>query len=71
MENTAFSQTLTIKHSDEFTDDFDTGSTIDTALDRKEIHQGGRFMKRNFQIEYAGDEQFFIESLDLDLSVGQ
>jgi len=71
MENTAFSQTLTIKHSDEFTDDFDTGSTIDTALDRKEIYQGGRFMKRNFQIEYAGDEQFFIESLDLDLSVGQ
>jgi len=70
MENTAFSQTLTIRHSDESSSDFDAGNIIDTALTRKEIYQGGRFMKRNYQIEYAGDEQFFIESLDVDLSVG-
>jgi len=70
MENTSFSQALTIKHSDEFTDDFDAGNMVDTALDRKDVYQGGRFMKRNYQIEYEGDEQFFIESLDLDLTVG-
>ena len=70
MENTPSTQSLTVKHSDESTNSFDSGNNIDTSLDRKELHQGGRFMKRNYQIEYAGDEQFFIESLDIDVEAG-
>ncbi len=70
MENTATSQSLLIRHSNEATSDFDSGNSVDTSISRKEIHQGGRFMKRNYQIEYSGSEQIFIESLDVDLSVG-
>ena len=70
MENTPSTKSLTVKHSDESTNSFDSGNNIDTSLDRKELHQGGRFMKRNYQIEYAGDEQFFIESLDIDVEAG-
>jgi hypothetical protein len=70
MENTADSQTLTIKHSDEAVSTFDSGNTIDTSLDRKEVYQGGRFTKRNYQLEYSGDEQIFLEALDVDVSAG-
>lgn len=70
MENTDNVQTLTIKHSDEATNNFNTGTGINTTLDRKEVHQGGRFMKRNYQLEYSGDEQIFIEALDVELQAG-
>ena len=70
MESTASSQTLTIKHSDEVTNSFNTGKTIDASKTRKEIRQGGRFIRRNYQLEYSGDEQAFFEALDLDLSKG-
>ena len=70
MEDTLTTQSLTVKHSDESTNNFDSGNNIDTTLVRKELYQGGRFMKRNYQVEYAGDEQFFIESLELDVVVG-
>jgi hypothetical protein len=70
MESTQTSQTLTIKHSNETADDFDTGSTIDTSLTRKEIYAGGRFIQRNYQLEYSGDEQIYIEALDLDIEKG-
>lgn len=70
MENTPSVQLLTVKHSNESTASFDSGNNIDTTSDRKELHQGGRFMKRNYQIEYAGSEQFFIESLDIDVVAG-
>lgn len=70
MENTVNSQTLTIKHSDESSNDFDAGNTVDTSNTRKEVHAGGRFMKRNYQLEYSGDEQIYIEALDIDLSIG-
>jgi len=70
MESTSTSQSLLIRHSDEATSNFNLGNSVDTSIDRKEIHQGGRFMKRNYQIEYSGSEQFFIESLDVDLGVG-
>lgn len=70
MENTLNSQTLTIKHSDEISNNFDSGNTVDTSDDRKDIYQGGRFMKRNYQLEYSGNEQIYLEALDLDLSIG-
>jgi len=70
MENTPSTQTLTIKHSDESSNNFDTGNTVDTSNDRKEVHAGGRFMKRNYQLEYSGDEQFYMETLDVELEAG-
>ena len=70
MENTAFSQAMMVRHSDEVTDDFGPGQVIDTALNRKEIYQGGRFVRRNYQLEYAGDEQFFIDAFSVELSAG-
>lgn len=71
MENTPNSQTMTVRHSDESSNNFNTGVTIDTSLVRKDAYQGGRFMKRNYQLEYSGNEQFFIESLDVELEVGE
>lgn len=70
MDTTETSQTLTIRHADEGTTTFTTGNTIDTSYDKKEVFQGGRFMQRNYQLEYSGDEQFFIENLGADLDVG-
>jgi len=70
MENTSSSQTLTIKHSDEETSNFNTGRTIDTSKARKEIRQGGRFIRRNYQLEYSGNEQIYVKNLDLELELG-
>ena len=67
MENTPNTQTLTIKHSDEDSNNFDSGNTIDTTLDRKEVNRCSRFMKRNFQLEYSGDEQIFMEDFELEV----
>lgn len=70
MENTQTSQILTVKKSNEETSNFDTGKTIDTSNTRKELRQGGRFIRRNYQLEYSGDEQIFAKALDIDLDVG-
>ena len=70
MEKTKSAQTLTVKHSDESSVDFGSGNTIDVSQDRKELWQGGRFMKRNYQLEYSGDEQIFIESFHSELQGG-
>jgi len=70
MESTATVQSLTIKHSDEEADNFDTGNVVDISLQRKEVYQGGRFIKRNYQLEFSGDEQIFIENVDVALQVG-
>lgn len=70
MENTLASQTLTMTYSDERNDNFLSMGEIDTADTRKEIHQGGRFLKRNYQLDYAGDEQIYIDFADADLGKG-
>ena len=70
LESTDSTQTVTIKESDELADNFSTGNEIDISQMRKEIHQGGRFVKRNYQLEYNGSEQIFVEYLDVDVSVG-
>lgn len=70
MDTTETSQTFTVKHADEGTTTFTTVGTIDSSYLQKELHQGGRFQQRNFQLEYSGDEQFFIESYAIDAEVG-
>lgn len=70
MESTSATQTLTIKKSNEVTNSFDSGKTIDTSKARKEKRMGGRFIRRNYQAEYSGDEQIFITALDVELEKG-
>ena len=70
MEKTKNLQTMTVKHSNESSVDFDSGIAIDVSQDRKEAWQGGRFMKRNYQLEYSGDEQIFMEEFHADLQGG-
>lgn len=74
MEKTSNSQTVTVKHldenDDEDTGEFDAGVGIDISKVKKETYQGGRFSKRNYQLEYSGDEQIFMESFSADLEPG-
>lgn len=71
MDTTENSQTFTVKHADEGTTTFTTTGTIDTSYLQKELHQGGRFVQRNFQLEYSGDEQFFLEGYGIDAELGK
>lgn len=74
MDRTANAQTMTIKHLDENDSEdsgsFESASTIDVSLVKKESYQGGRFAKRNYQLEYSGNEQIFVESYNVDLEAG-
>lgn len=70
MKQTPSSQTLTIKHSDEASNSFDTGNTVDTSDRRKEVNRQSRFMQRNYQLEYSGDEQVFMDALNIDVAEG-
>lgn len=70
MEDTPNTQTLTIRHSDEDSNNFNTGNTVDTSKTRKSVNRMSRFMKRNYQLEYSGDEQFFKEALDVEAELG-
>lgn len=70
-ESATASQTVTIKHADENSSSFDSGRTVDISNDRKEIFAGGRFMKRNYQIQYSGDEQVFLKTIDVPVRYGR
>lgn len=70
MDNTQNSQTLTISHADGASTEFTVAGTVDTSLDKKELYSGGRFAQRNYQLEYAGDEQFFMSGYGADLEAG-
>ena len=70
MKDTDNDQTMTIKRSKEKSDNFDTGKTINTAKARKQKRINGRFIRENIQLEYSGDEQFFIKNIDLELEAG-
>jgi len=63
------SQTLTVKWSDESNDNFNTGRTMDTSTGHK-VHRLGRFQRRNHDLSMTGDEQFYLEAIELPLRVG-
>ena len=62
-------QTLTVKWSNERNDSFNTGRTMDTSTGQK-IGRLGRFQRRNHELSMTGDEQFFLEAVELPLRVG-
>ena len=63
------SQTLTLKWSDEKNDNFNSGRTMDTSTGFK-AHRLGRFQRRNHDLSLTGDEQFYLEAIELPLRVG-
>jgi hypothetical protein len=69
-ESTLTSQILTITHSDEVSNSFNTGNTVDLVDDRKEVHECSRFMKRNYQLDFSGNEQVYLESIDVEVEAG-
>ena len=69
MKKTQNAQTLTIRHSNEVTASFNTGRTVDTSK-RQLLKSGGRFVERNYQLEYSGNEQFFMRYLEVDIEEG-
>lgn len=70
MENLSAGETMTVKTSDNVNSNFITYGTLNLDQERKEIHVGGRFVKRNYQLEYSGAEQFFIDAMDVDVDGG-
>lgn len=70
MNNTANSQTLTIMWSDDDNRSFITAGTIDTQYQYDDFRRGGIFLRRNFELQYGGNEQIFIESLEADIRSG-
>lgn len=74
MDRTENNQTLSVYHLDENDDEdsgvFELASEIDTSTVKKESYQGGRFARRNYQLEYSGNEQVFLEGFGADLEAG-
>lgn len=70
MNQTKNSQTLTIKWSDDDNRNFITGGTFDTQYQHNNFRRGGTFHRRNFELQYSGTEQLFIESLEADIRIG-
>jgi hypothetical protein len=70
MESTSSAQTMTIKKADEGASTFTSLGTIDTSKNKKQKYSQGRFVNRNFQLEYSGDEQFFIEAFQAEGELG-
>lgn len=70
MNKTLNSQTLTFLWSDDNNSNFITGGTIDTQYQYDDLQRCGRFYRRNIEIQYAGTEQIFIESLEAKIQPG-
>ncbi len=65
-DRTPNSQTLTIKHSDNKSDAFNAGRTIDISGDAK-LTRLGRFRRRNYQLELSSTDKFRLEELEMEL----
>lgn len=48
---------------------FTTGRMLDTSR-RDVARRGGKFTKRNYQLSYSGDEQLYIDDIELDVDLG-
>lgn len=64
-DRTINSNTLTIRWANENSDtaSFNAGRTIDTR-NYQRLLRLGRFRRRNFELEYAGTDQIFLEALE-------
>jgi len=68
-DETANSQTLTLKWSNENNLAFNTGRTMDTSKYQK-ITRCGRFRRRNHELSYAGTDRIRLEAIEGDMPVG-
>ena len=71
IDETVDSQTLTLQWSTSTEQDgtFITGRSLDTSK-RDVARRGGKFTKRNYQLSYAGDEQLYVDDIELDVTLG-
>ena len=72
LERTATSQALTLswnKTDEQEGNNMTSGRSLDTSK-REYARQGGKFTKRNFNLNYKGDEQLYINDLEIDVVVG-
>ncbi len=67
MSETTNSQTLTILAFDNNEDSSVTLGTVDTLYQEDKIINGGRFKRRNHELQYSGNEQIWVEALEFDL----
>jgi len=67
MSETTNTQTITVLAYDNNEDSSDTLGTIDTLYQEDKIISGGRFKRRNHEIQCASSEQVWIEALEFDL----
>lgn len=71
IDETPTSQTMVLKWSTGTEQDgtFTTGRTLDTSK-RDIARRGGKFTKRNFDLSYSGDEQLYVDDIEIDVTVG-
>ena len=70
-DETPTSQTLTLQWSTSAEQEgtFTTGRSLDTSK-RDIARRGGKFTRRNYQLSYSGDEQLYLQDLDIDVNIG-
>jgi len=71
IDETPTSQTMTLKWSTGAEQDgtFTDGRTMDTSR-RNIARRGGKFTKRNYQIDYSGADQLYVDDIEIDVTVG-
>jgi len=62
-DKTSTSQTATLKWSNENSDSWNTGRSVETSK-RRILKAMGRFQRRNYELTYSGGEQYRVEGLD-------
>lgn len=70
MDATNSSQTMTISWTSTVDNVFTTSKTIDTSSYSNRLHRCGRFRRRNYQIDYSGDETIHIKALQNKIKIG-
>jgi len=70
MGATAASQTMTVRWADNNSSSFTAGKSLDVSDQYASILNGGRFRRRNHELETSSTEQVWIEGIEMDLQEG-
>ena len=64
---TSTTQNITVQHSDEGNNNYNTGRTIDLSNHNNKLTRLGRFRTRNHKLTFSGDAQIEVEGIELDI----
>jgi len=70
MDQSANSQIITVRWSDNNEDNFIEAGTFDSQYQYNAIRRCGQFYRRNIEIEFSSTEQIWVEALEVDVQVG-